>query len=486
MKRIFRLFFIMILTMSLGIVYAEDVTIDKVVEAFNTGEVVEEYKSYGGSVVATYDDDSIDVVAILEGQTYNISYNLNGTIITANIDSNSENSFLEAIIFLGIIDDIGELYGYGNGELSKTVNSEQVSEYTLAEEGFEMTKVSETVQEIKIDYSKKVPLIDFSGVYVEVKDLEKYKEYIADDGQAGTTKGNIYIYKFGYNGEYEILVGEKDEVTEASYKSILSMIEVMFDGRAVKYFKDNYPSISEDKSFDGFEIKVNYSDPEDNDVTYLEDNGYRVIKIFVNKELVLEKIKDIEMPTGSDNEDATSDDEKVDNEEKEEAPIVKKENTIQTILKNYGLYIGIGAGVLVLLIIIIAVAGKKKKTVTAVENYETINISMSDMGKVIRPAVFNDNAPVQSTNPPMGQQMQQPVQQPQMQQPMNNGMQQGQMPMNNMAMNQQQMQMQQAMMQQQAMAQQQMNQGQQMNNMQNQNMNGYQNNYNGNNNYNGQ
>ena len=486
MKRIFRLFFIMILTMSFGIVYAEDVTIDKVVEAFNTGEVVEEYKGYGGSIVATYDDDSIDVVAILEGQTYNISYNLNGTIITANIDSNSENSFLEAIIFLGIIDDIGELYGYGNGELSKTVNSEQVSEYTLAEEGFEMTKVSETVQEIKIDYSKKVPLIDFSGVYVEVKDLEKYKEYIADDGQAGTTKGNIYIYKFGYNGEYEILVGEKDELTEASYKSILSMIEVMFDGRAVKYFKDNYPSISEDKSFDGFEIKVNYSDPEDNDVTYLEENGYRAIKIFVNKELVLEKIKDIEMPTGSDNEDTTSDDEKVDNEEKEEAPIVKKENTIQTILKNYGLYIGIGAGVLVLLIIIIAVAGKKKKTVTAVENYETINISMSDMGKVIRPAVFNDNAPVQSTNPPMGQQMQQPVQQPQMQQPMNNGMQQGQMPMNNMAMNQQQMQMQQAMMQQQAMAQQQMNQGQQMNNMQNQNMNGYQNNYNGNNNYNGQ
>lgn len=486
MKRIFRLFFIMILTMSFGIVYAEDVTIDKVVEAFNTGEVVEQYKGYGGSIVATYDDDSIDVVAILEGQTYNISYNLNGTIITANIDSNSETSFLEAIIFLGLVDDIGELYGYSNEELSKTVNSEQVSEYTLAEEGFEMSQVSETVQEIKIDYSKKVPLIDFSGVYVEVKDLEKYKEYIADDGQAGTTKGNIYIYKFGYNGEYEILVGEKDELTEASYKSILSMIEVMFDGRAVKYFKDNYPSISEDKSFDGFEIKINYSDPEDNDVTYLEDNGYRVIKIFVNKELVLEKIKDIEMPTGSDNEDATSDDEKVDNEEKEEATIVKKENTIQTILKNYGLYIGIGAGVLVLLIIIIAVAGKKKKTVTAVENYETINISMSDMGKVIRPAVFNDNAPVQSTNPPMGQQMQQPVQQPQMQQPMNNGMQQGQMPMNNMAMNQQQMQMQQAMMQQQAMVQQQMNQGQQMNNMQNQNMNSYQSNYNGNNNYNGQ
>lgn len=477
MKRIFRLFFIMILTMSFGIVYAEDVTIDKVIEAFNTGDIAEQYNGSGGSAVATYDNDSVDIVITVEGQTYNVSYNLNGTIITANIDSNSENAFLEAYIFLGLIDDIGELYGYGNGELSKTVNSEQVLEYTLAEEGFEMTQVSETVQEIKIDYSKKVPLIDFSGVYVEVKDLEKYKEYIADDGQAGTTKGDIYIYKFGYNGEYEILVGEKDELTEASYQSILSMIEVMFDGRAVKYFKDNYPSISEDKSFDGFEIKVNYNDPEDNDVTYLEDNGYKVIKIFVNKELVLEKIKDIEMPTGSDTEDATSDDEEVDSEAKEEAPIVKKENTIQTILKSYGLYIGIGAGVLVLLIIIIAIVGKKKKTVTAVENYETINISMSDMGKVIRPAVFNDTAPVQSTNPPMGQQMQQP---------MNNGMQQGQMPMNNMAINQQQMQMQQAMMQQQAMAQQQMNQGQPMNNMQNQNMSGYQNNYNGNNNYNGQ
>lgn len=437
MKKMFRLFFFVILTMSFGVVYAEEVTLDKIIEAFNSGEVAKSYQDAGGSIVATYDEDSIDIAVDIETEKYNVSYEIDGTVISATINSEEETGFLTAYLYLGLIDEIGVLHGYASGELTKTVNSEEIAEYTLEKEGFETVVVSETVQEIKIDYSKKVPLIDFTGVYVEVEDLEKYKEYIADDGQAGTTKGDIYISKFGYNGEYEIIVGEKDELTEASYQSILSMIEVMFDERAVKYFKENYPSLSTDESFDGFDIKLNYSDSENSDVTYLETNGYQVIYITVDKEIVLSKIKDIEISV-----DSTTEDEVSENEEKEateEAPIVKKENTIETILKNYGLYIGIGAGVLVLLILIIALAGKKKKTVTAVDNYETVNISMADYGKVIRPAVFNNTGAAQQ---PVQPQVPQPAQQPMMQQQMmqqsvNNGMQQqvppqqGQMPVNN-------------------------------------------------------
>lgn len=479
MKKIFRLFFMMILTMSFGIVYAEDVTIDKVIEVFNTGEVVKSYVDASGNVVATYDEDSIDIAVTMDGQTYNLSYNLNDTVISSIIDESDENAFLKAYIFLGLIDEIGILHGYEAGELIATVNSEQISEYTLEQEGFESVVISESVQEIKIDYSKKIPLIDFSEIYVGVEDLEEYKEYIAGDGFAGTSKGDIYIYKSGNGGEYEILVGEKGQLTEASYKSILSMIEVMFDKKTVKYFKENYTNI-EDKSFDGFEIKINYSDPDNSDAVNLEDNGYKLMLISVNKEDVLKAIENFEdIDNGADEENVEVTD------ESDVASIIKKENFIQTILKNYGLYIGIGAGVLVLLILIISIVGRKKKTVTSVANYETTNISMSDIGKVIRPAVFNNTEPIQSKNHSVQQPLQQQVQ-------MNNEMQQNQMQNGNVGMSQQQMAMQQQIMmqqqmqmQQQSMAQQ-MNQGQQMNNMQNQNMNNYPNNYNGNNNYNGQ
>ena len=91
MKRIFRLFFIMILTMSFGIVYAEDVTIDKVIEAFNTGDIAEQYNGAGGSAVATYDTDSVDIVITVEGQTYNVSYNLLAKCIDSILNNTYQN-----------------------------------------------------------------------------------------------------------------------------------------------------------------------------------------------------------------------------------------------------------------------------------------------------------------------------------------------------------------------------------------------------------
>ena len=110
-----------------------------------------------------------------------------------------------------------------------------------------------------MDITKKIPLVDFSNTYIEVSDLQDLKKYISGDGSAEKSKGNIWFNKSGYDGEYTLLVAEKGNLTENTYKSVLSILEVMFDNdKVIQHFKNNYPNISTgDKEFKGFNIKVN-------------------------------------------------------------------------------------------------------------------------------------------------------------------------------------------------------------------------------------
>ncbi len=54
-------------------------------------------------------------------------------------------------------------------------------------------------------------------------------------------------------------VAETEELTSCSYKSVLSVLEVMFDNKEVAdYFKSRYSSFSEgNKEFDGFKVEIN-------------------------------------------------------------------------------------------------------------------------------------------------------------------------------------------------------------------------------------
>lgn len=308
MKKIINITIILLICMlcflSSG-VYATSITLDEIVNKFNTSSIVDDYKNAGGNIKAIKESNSIKVEVTASGKTENVELLLNGNILSIEIDKTEESAFVKSYVTSSIIDIIGQLHGYKEGEVSQTLNSEKASNYTIDNEGYEIEEISTNKFKIKVDITKKIPLVDFSSTYIEVSDLESLKEYISGDGSAEKSKGNIGFNKSGYDGEYTLLVAEKGNLTENTYKSVLSILEVMFNNdKVLDYFKNNYPNISSgDKEFKGFNIKVNPTDKTEWEENLIpSDSGYKFMRITIDKELA------ISSSTGTDKvENVTSD-----------------------------------------------------------------------------------------------------------------------------------------------------------------------------------
>lgn len=278
-------------------VYATSITLEQIVEKFNKSSIVNDYKNAGGSINATKDVNSINIKVNASGKTEIVELLLEGNILSIEINKEEEAAFVKAYIASNVIDVIGQLHGYQEGELLQTINSDKATNYTLEKEGYEVENISSNKFKIKVDITKKIPLVDFSNTYIEVSDLEDLKQYISGDGSAEKSKGNIWFNKSGYDGEYTLLVAEKGILTENTYKSILSILEVMFDNnKVIEYFKNNYPNISSgDKEFNGFIIKVNPKDKTEWEKSLIpSDSGYEFVRIVIDKSLVISSANETE------------------------------------------------------------------------------------------------------------------------------------------------------------------------------------------------
>ena len=270
--------------------YATSITLEQIVEKFNKSSIVDNFKKAGGNISATNDVDSINIMVNTSEKTEIIEFLFQGNVLSIEIDQEERLALDKACFTLSIIDIIGELYGYKEGELAQTVNSDKAKSYTLEKEGYEAENISETKFKIKVDITKKIPLVDFSDTYIEVSDLQESKEYISGDASCVKIKGNILFNKSGYDGEYNLIVAEKGKLTENTYKSVLSILEVMFDNdKVIQYFKSNYQNISAgDKEFKGFSIKVNPKEKTQRDESLIYfDSGYEFIRISINKSLAI-------------------------------------------------------------------------------------------------------------------------------------------------------------------------------------------------------
>lgn len=290
-------------------VYATSITLEQIVEKFNKSSIVDDYKNTGGSISATNNANSINITVNANGKTENVELLLQGNILSIEINQEDEDAFTKAYVASSVIDIIGQLHGYQEGELSQTINSDKAKNYTLEKEGYEAENISETKFKIKVDITKKIPLVDFSNTYIEVSDLQDLKKYISGDGSAETSKGNIWFNKSGYEGEYTLLVAEKGNLTENTYKSVLSILEVMFDNdKVIQHFKNNYPNISTgDKEFKGFNIKVNPKEKTQREESLIPtDSGYEFVRIVIDKSLAISSTNETEkVEGGTPNKDNT-------------------------------------------------------------------------------------------------------------------------------------------------------------------------------------
>ncbi len=187
-----------------------------------------------------------------------------------------------------LVDCIGQLHGYAEGELIENLNSVDITNYTIEKQGLEIKQFENGRGQIKINIAKKIPLADVSNTYITISDLEELKQYLVGDGMAQKSVGNIIFNKNGYGENVVVFVGEKNNLTQNTYRSILSILQVMFQTeKVVDYFERNYPNASfNNKQFGGFKIEVNPEKSSIEQNVLGNDNTYQFIRLTIDKSLV--------------------------------------------------------------------------------------------------------------------------------------------------------------------------------------------------------
>ena len=283
------LFFALVILLQTN-VFATNHTLEEITKTFNDSSSVKNYgELLGYEFLATTNEENPNVISITiktsEG-TSTVNFEKEGNILsnTHLVGNNVVTAYLLA-------DSIGQVNGYKDGELLDNFNmfANEISNYTAENEGFEV-KENDSSYSAKMDITKKVPLIDSSKFYLKPDDFDMIKEFV-EEGTNGNQNGRKA--KFAYNIELHdeenyIYIGEEDEVTDNTYKSILSALEVMYGDKVVEYFKSIYPEISEGiTQLDGFTIENDLDIDLDEHPIY---TGTKVVLVTIDNKYVKDEI----------------------------------------------------------------------------------------------------------------------------------------------------------------------------------------------------
>lgn len=284
------LLFFMLVTLLQNKVVATTHTLEEIAEIFNNSSSVNDYEElFESEFIASTDESEPNILSITiktDEVSSTINFEKEGNILS-NTHLDDEN--LVAAFLLA--ESIGQANGYNDGELINNFNMfvDEVYNYTLENEGFEV-KEDEGNYSVKMDITKKVPLIDVSEYYLKPEEFDFIKD-IVDEGTTGNQTGRDS--KFAYNlmvgeDENQIYIGEKDEITDSTYKSILSAIEVMYGEKAIEYFESIYPELTEGyMQLDGFTIDY------DADIDLEEQpifTGTKVVLVTIDNEYLKDEV----------------------------------------------------------------------------------------------------------------------------------------------------------------------------------------------------
>jgi hypothetical protein len=248
------------------------ISLNQIAEKFISSKVIKEYKESGIEISATASDDVLNI----KYKDTNYKYILNDNILSISLKADD---MAGAVMLIAVVDSVGQLHGYNDGQTYITLNSDEIKTYTI-EKGIETTQTGDTVN-VKIDINKKLELVDLSNTYIEVTDLNDLADSIKGDGTAQTSKGNLIFYKTGYDDEAVITIGEKDELTSNAYNTILSAVEVIFGNNEAVLFAQYYPSLQE-KSYGKYNMELN---PKLSamEAFIFSDSSYNIVRLTIDK-----------------------------------------------------------------------------------------------------------------------------------------------------------------------------------------------------------
>ena len=258
--------------------------LNEIAKKINNCESVKNYKEYGYKIKASATKDTLTVESKMGDTTSKVDYQLNDNIL-----SNENLSITELMSTLLVLNGVGQTYGYKDGELSQNINAftEDYKKYTLDKEGLEliMSDDSDKVS-IKIDLTKKIPLIDMNTFYLKAEDLDMIKNLVAEKsaGNQSGKIGNIAYDVFVSEEETTIQIGQDDKLSDSAYQSILTALEVIYGENVVNHFQEIYPEFKEGKTNkDGFMIETDY-EVEDQEESIFKDT--EVVLVIIDNNIV--------------------------------------------------------------------------------------------------------------------------------------------------------------------------------------------------------
>ena len=280
-KKLFKILLLLVIAVSVT-ACGNNKKLVEIAKKINNCATVKSYKEYGYDIKATAKKDTLTVTTKTDDTKTSVSFKLEDNILSNDNIANEE--LLTAML---VIDAIGQTYGYEDGELSKNINSfpGETRNYTLAKEGFEII-VGEEKNSLKIDLSKKIPLIDMNKFYLQPENFDILAQ-IKADGEGGNQSGksgNIAYDVFLNVDENTIEIGQDKKLSDSAYKSILSALEVMYDKEVANHFQEIYPKfIDGKKTIEAFTIETHY-EREDKDESVFKDTD--VLLIIINNKLI--------------------------------------------------------------------------------------------------------------------------------------------------------------------------------------------------------
>lgn len=165
------LFVILIITVLTNNVLAATLTLMQIADKMKTSNPMAEHMmdNYNATITAEVENDKIIIEevnsSLVDEQTLHVEFVLQGNILSTNIEKNTQGSSIVYMSKLSLawmlIDCIGQLNGYEKEEFYKTIKGtgENYKNYKIDKEGLEINTVN-NITEIKIDLSKKVPIVE--------------------------------------------------------------------------------------------------------------------------------------------------------------------------------------------------------------------------------------------------------------------------------------------------------------------------------------
>lgn len=279
-KRVLNILLVLIIIM--GITACGNDKLSDITKKINNCETVKTYKEYGYDIKASSSKDALTISSTMDDTKNTVEFKLDGNVLSN--ENLSVDDLLAAIL---LINGVGQTYGYKDGELSQNVNTfpDEIKEYTLDKEGLELITEGDKIS-LKIDITKKVPLIDMDKFYLKTSDFDMIEEIIKDNtggNQSGNT-GNIAYDVFVSEEQSTIEIGQDEKLSDSAYKSILSALEVMYGKDSANQFQKLYPKFIDGKTeVEAFTIEVNYKD-ENEDESMFKDK--KIVLVTIDNNLI--------------------------------------------------------------------------------------------------------------------------------------------------------------------------------------------------------